>query len=265
MVGRTRGLMENCAHVAHLRSHTDLFLLLLIEVLSVPSMVATCMGYSLYDLGVKEGDWVEYSVAEAENWEFFTEIHPGDRLRFEVVGIKVQERMYPNTTVAFEVEVPVCDVFLNGEYQGNVTLSEMLFLPKGEEHWRALEKIEENWRKEAPKYGMKYESNITIGRDTVLCSYRMEGAVNAGVKQTVHKDTGVAVEFERYLDAGENSWRYRLVIGDTSVSGVMAPWYVTYWYLIVLPVVAIIITFAALLRRSLRLKEYSKLIPLRSE
>ena len=102
---------------------------------------------------------------------------------------------------------------------------------------------------------MKYESNITIGRDAVLFSYRMEGAVNAGVKQTVHKDTGVAVEFERYLDAGENSWEYHLAISDASVSGVIVPWYVTYWYLIVLPVVVIIITFAMLLRRSLRLKE----------
>jgi hypothetical protein len=226
----------------------------------VPSMAATCMGLSMYELGVEEGDWLEYSVAEAENWEFFTEIHPGDKIRFEVVGIKVQEIMYPNITVAFEVEVPVCDVFLNGEYQGNVTLREMLFLPKGEEYWRDLEKIEENWMIEALKYGMKFETNITIGKNTVLFSDKTEGAVNAGFKQTVHKDTGVALEFERYLDAGENSWEYHLVINDTSVSGVLVPWYVTYWYLIVLPVVVLVIAFAMLLRRSLRLKKYSKLI-----
>ena len=239
-----------------MKKYVDLFLPLLIVVLSVPSMASIYMDYSLYDLGVKEGDWVEYNVVEAENWEFFAEIHSGDRLRFDVIAIKVQERMYPNATVAFEVEVPVCDVFLNdGCIQENVTMSEMLFLPKGEEHWRALEKIEENWRKEAPKYGMKYESNITMSKDTVLFSYRMEGAVNAGVKQTIHKDTGVALEFERYLEVGEDSWEYRLVISDTSVSGVIVPWYVTYWYLIVLPVVAIIITFAVLIRRSLGLKD----------
>jgi len=216
-------------------------------------------GLSTYELGVEERDWVEYKVAEAENWEFSAEIHPGDSLRFEVVDIKVQEKMYPNATVAFEVEVPTCNVFLNGEYlQGNVTMSEILFLPKGEEYWRTLEKTEERLRKEAPKYGVEYESNITIGEDTVLFSYRMEGVVNAGVKQTVHKDTGLALEFERYYDAEENSSRYRLVINDTSVSGVLAPWYVTYWYLIVLPVVVIIIIFSALLRRSLRLKEHSQ-------
>ncbi len=235
--------------------HVDLILPLLIALLSVPSMAETCMGLSMYELGVEEGDWVEYNVVEAENWKFFTEIHSGDRLRFEVVGIKVQEIMYPNITVAFEVEVTVCDVFLNGEYQGNVTLNEMLFLPKGEEYWRDLEKIEENWSIEAPKYGMKCETNITIGKDTVIFSDRMEGAVNAGVKQTVHKDTGVALEFERYLDAGEDSWEYRLLISDTNVSGVLVPWYVTYWYFIVLPVVGIIITFAVLFRRSLRCKE----------
>jgi len=220
-----------------------------LAVLSGSSMAAICMGYSVYSLGVKEGDWVEYSVVEAENYEFFVEIHSGDRLRFEVVGIKVQERMYPNGTVAFEVEAPVCDVFLNDEcIQRNVELGEMLFLPKGEEHWRELGKIEEAWKEEAPKYGTNYESDITIGRDTVSFSYRMEGALNAGCKQTVHKDTGVALEFERYSYVGEERREYRLVISDTNVPGVLAPWYVKYWYLIFLPVVVVIIAFAVLFK-----------------
>jgi hypothetical protein len=216
----------------------------LFAVLSVSSMSTLCMGYSMYELGVEEGDGVEYNVVEAENYEFFAEIHSGDRLRFEVVGIKVQERMYPNGTVAFEVEAPVCDVFLNGEcIQRNVELGEMLFLPKGEAHWRDLEEIEEIWVQRAPEYGMKYESNITIGQDRVLFSYRMENSVNAGTKQVVHKDSGVALEFERYLYVGEERSEYRLVISDTNVSGVLAPWYVTYWYLIVLLVAGLIIAF----------------------
>jgi len=238
------------------KKHVDLILPLLIALFFVPSMAATCMVYSLYDIGVKEGDWVEYSVAEAENWEFFMEIHSGDNLRFEVIDIIVQEIMYPNITVAFEVEVPVCDVFINGEYQGNVTLREILFLPKGEEYWRALEKIEENWSIEAPKYGIKCETNITIGKETVLFSDRMEGAINAGFKQTIHKDTGVALEFERYLDFGETSWEYRLVISDTSISGVLDPWYVTYLNLIILSVVSVILIITVLLRRSLRFNKY---------
>jgi len=136
-------------------------------------MATVCVRYSVYDLGVKEGDWVEYDVVEAENYKFFTEIHSGDKIRFEVTGIKVQERMYPNGTVAFEVEAPVCDVFLNGEcIQRNVELGEMIFLPRGEEHWRSLDKIEEVWKIEAPKYGTKYESNMTFGRDTMFFPMR---------------------------------------------------------------------------------------------
>ena len=92
-------------------------------VLIVSAMAAVCVGYSVYDLGVKEGDWIEYDVVEAENYKFFVEVHSGDRLRFEVTGITVQERMYPNGTVAFEVEAPVCEIFLNGEHiRSNVTL-----------------------------------------------------------------------------------------------------------------------------------------------
>jgi len=62
-----------------------------------------------YKLGVEEGDWVEYSVVEAGNWEVFGEIHSGDKLRFKVVGTRTQERMDPYRTVVFEVEAPVCD------------------------------------------------------------------------------------------------------------------------------------------------------------
>jgi hypothetical protein len=218
-------------------------------VLIVSSMATVCMGYPMYELGVKEGDWVEYDVLEAENYEFFAEIHSGDKLRFEVVGIEVQEMMYPNGTVVFEVEAPVCEIFLNGEHiRSNVTLSKMIFCPKGEEHWRSLDKIEDVWKIEAPKYGTKYESYMTFGQDTVNFSYWMEGAVNGGTKQTVHKDTGIALEFERYTYSRENRTGYHLQICDTNVSGVLDHWYITYWYLIVLLAAVAFLAFAMLLK-----------------
>ncbi len=43
-----------------------------------------------------------------------------------------------------------------------------------------------------------YESYMTFGQDTVNFSYWMEGAVNGGAKQIVHKDTGIAFAFWRY-------------------------------------------------------------------
>jgi len=218
-------------------------------VLIVSSMATVCMGYPMYELGVKEGDWVEYDVLEAENYEFFAEIHSGDKLRFEVVGIEVQEMMYPNGTVVFEVEAPVCEIFLNGEHiRSNVTLSKMIFCPKGEEHWRSLDKIEDVWKIEAPKYGTKYESYMTFGQDTVNFSYWMEGAVNGGTKQTVHKDTGIALEFERYTYSRENRTGYHLQICDTNVSGVLDHWYITYWYLVVLLAAVAFLAFAVLLK-----------------
>ena len=232
-----------------MKQYVKVILSVILVAFIVSSMSTICMGYSMYKLGVRVGDWVEYKVVEAENYKFFVKVRSGDKIRFEVLGIKVQEKMYPNGTVAFEVEAPVCDVFLNGEsIQRNVTLSEMLILPNGEEHWRDLEKIEEIWKKEAPKYGTNYDSDITIGRDTVFFSYQMEGAVNGGTKQTVHKDTGIALEFERYSYVGDKRSEYRLVISNTNVPGVLTPWYMKYWYFIVLPVVMVIITFALLFK-----------------
>ena len=232
-----------------MRQYVKKVLFAIFAVLIVSSMATVCMGYPMYELGVKEGDWVEYDVLEAENYEFFAEIHSGDKLRFEVVDIEVQERMYPNGTVVFEVEAPVCDVFLNGEHIGNnVTLGEMIFYPKGEEHWRSLDKIEDVWKIEDPKYGTMHESYMTFGQDTVNFSYRMEGAVNGGTKQIVHKDTGIALDFERYTYARENRTEYHLKICDTNVSGVLDPWYITYWYLVVLLAAVAFLAFAVLLK-----------------
>ncbi len=222
---------------------------IMFAVLIVSSMATLCAGYPVYDLGVKVGDWVEYDVVEAENYKFFEDIHSGDRLRFEVTEITVQEKMYLNGTVAFMVEAPVCDVYLNGEHiKSNVTLGEMILCPKGEEHWRSLDKIEDVWKTEAPKYGMSYDSNMTFGRDTVGFSSAMEGAVNGGAKQVLHKDTGIAMEFGRYLYVDGNRSGYRLVIRDTNVSGVLSPWYVTYWYFIVLVAAVAVLVFAVLLK-----------------
>ena len=232
-----------------MRQYMKAVLSAVFAVLIVSSMATVCMGYPTYELGVTEGDWVEYDVLEAENYEFFAEIHSGDKLRFEVIGIEIQERMYPNGTVLFEVEAPVCEIFLNGEHiRSNVTLGEMIFCPKGEEHWRSLDKIEDVWKIEAPEYGTKYESNMTFGRDTVFFSYAMEGAVSGGTEQIVHKDTGIALEFERYTYARENRTGYHLQICDTNVPGVLASWYITYWYLIVLLAAVSFLAFVALLK-----------------
>ena len=95
----------------------------------------------------------------------------------------------------------------------------MIFCPKGEEHWRSLDKIEDVWKIEAPKYGMSYESYITFGQDKVFFSYQMGDAVSGGTKQIVHKDTGIALDFERYTYARENRTGYHLLISDTNVPG----------------------------------------------
>ena len=235
---------------------------LLIAVLVLPSLAIPCLGYSLYNLGIEEGDWVEYYVAEADNWEFFTEIKPGDVLRFNVVGTEVNERMYFNGTIAFEVEDAVCDVLLNGEpIQENVTLREMLLYPKGEEHWRDLMPLEENWMETAPSYGIDYSSNITIGTDDVLFSSRFEGGLNAGFKIILHKGTGVTTEFERYLLTGDDDWEYRLEIRDTNVPGIIDPWYVSYWYLIPLSITGGIIGIFTIRRHSLQGKEQALINP----
>jgi hypothetical protein len=234
---------------------TRWILIPLFLIVLLPQLTPICSGILQYNLAVQDGDWVEYTVTEAENWEFFTKITPGDLLRFNIVGSQIHERMYPNTTVAFEVEDAVCDVYLNGELiQENVTLSEMLFYPNGEPHWVALEKIEESWMETAPLYGVDYSSNITIGKDTVLFSSRSGGGITAGFNVEIHKKTGVALEFKRYLITGSNDWMYLLEIKDTNVSGIMTPWYITYWYLILLTVIGAT-SGIIMVRRSLPDKE----------
>ncbi len=111
-----------------------------------------------------------------------------------------------------------------------------------------MDKIEDVWKIEAPKYGMSHESYMTFDQDKVFFSYRLEGAVNGGTEQIVHKDTGIALEFERYTYVEEKRTGYHLKICDTNVSGVLAPWYITYWYLIVLLAAVAFFAFAGLLK-----------------
>ena len=92
-------MRDNLKKVSKMKQHVKVILPVLFVVLSVSSMNAISVGHSMYELGVKEGDWVEYDVVEAENYELFVEVHSGHRLRFEVVGIEVKDRMYPNFTV----------------------------------------------------------------------------------------------------------------------------------------------------------------------
>ena len=47
---------------------------------------------------------------------------------------------------------------------------------------------------------------------------------------------------------GGNRTEYRIVICDTNVPGVLAPWYITYWYLTVLLAAVAFLAFAVLLK-----------------
>ena len=218
-----------------------IFIVLFLVSAITALFILPCEGYALYDLGVEKGDWVEYYVTEANNWDFFTEVKTGETLRFDIIGNEVHERMYPNGTVAFIVEDPICDVSLNGEIiQENVTLNEMLFYPKGEAHWSSLERIEEQWMEMAPVYGMDYSSNISIMGDRVVFISSFEGVMDAGFKAVVDVETGIAVTFERYLFTGEE-WEFSLDLKATNVGGLIDPWYITYRYPILASIVGVIV------------------------
>lgn len=77
-------------------------------------------GEKVYPLAVGPGEWLEYEIASASNFQLLPgiAIQQGDRVRFETVGIGTGKKMGLDMTTTVSFETPLCDVYVNGEQVG---------------------------------------------------------------------------------------------------------------------------------------------------
>lgn len=162
-----------------------LALLLLLTSLTPIGARAGAPGPATYHLGAKPGDWAIYEVIKAEgNASLYGHtVSAGDELRFVLVGSYLSEVKQPSGELAFYVEWPRCDIYLNGHLIAENASTDMLwpFWPAGEDFWDAFSALN--------------GSVATIRRSSGLALVEIE-ALGLEASWEVREDVGLMTFYE---------------------------------------------------------------------
>lgn len=195
-------------------------------------------GEMVYPLAVEPGEWLEYEVVSANNFQLLpgTAVQPGDRIRFEIVGSGTGKKMGLYMTTGLSFEVPLCDVYVNGEEVGEQvgeegTIAINVVYPVEEAFWRDYQAVEDNWNETTAAQGLPYHGEIRLESDVVVIEFGYtesavvqvqgrEGPVDVPIERgvtsiTVDRGTGVVLEQTR--DASGSQASYHIVLVDSSV------------------------------------------------
>lgn len=171
----------------------------------------------VYALAVSPGEWLEYEIVSARNFTLRSSIQVGGRIRYEIVDTKTGQKVSLDGKIVILHEVPICDLYVNGEKVAEQVEQGILF-PADVQFWRDYEAIELNWEKEASKMGRAYESEVRIESDRILFEYSLD--ITSWTRISTDRGTGIVLDLERVVDMQGNEASYHFVLADTSVMGV---------------------------------------------
>ena len=201
-------------------------------------------GEMVYPLAVEPGEWLEYEIVSASNFQLLPSVavQPGNRVRFEIVGSGTGKKMGLDMTTAVSFETPLCDVYLNGEKVGEQvgeegTIAINVVYPVEEAFWRDYQAVEANWNQTTAAQGLPYHGEIGVESDVVVIEFGYtesavvqvqgrEGPIDVPIERgvtraTVDRETGVVLEQTR--DASGSQASYHIVLVDSSVTGAQLP------------------------------------------
>ena len=174
-------------------------------------------GEKVYPLAVSPGEWLEYEIVSACNFTLRSSIQVGDRIRYEIIDTKTGQKVSLDGKIVILHEVPICDLYVNGEKVAEQVEQGILF-PADVQFWNDYQAIEVNWEKEASKMGRAYESEIRIESDRILFEYSLD--ITSWTRISTDRGTGIVLDLERVVDMQGNQVSYHFVLADTSVMGV---------------------------------------------
>ncbi len=197
----------------------------------------TIKGERIYSLAVSEGEWLEYEVVSAHNFQLLpgVTVQQGDRVRFEVVGSGTGKKMGLDMTTAVSFKVPLCDVYVNGEKVGEQageagTISINVIYPVEEMFWQDYQAVEDNWNETTRTQELPYYGEILVESDRVHVEFGYtepaviqvagnDGPVDVPIERgvtniTVERGTGIVLEQTR--DASGDQPSYHIVLTERS-------------------------------------------------
>ena len=121
-----------------------------------------------YKLYARKGDWAEYVVLTARGLVMLSQhmLDRGDKLRLVLTGTNTTPVRMPNGSVAFYMEQPLCDIYLNGEkvaertsmvQEGRLVLPMLPFTPAEDAFWADLRNVIAAWNRT-----LREEGNCTV-------------------------------------------------------------------------------------------------------
>ncbi len=193
-----------------------------------------------YALALEPGDWLEYEVVDASNFQLLpgATLQPGDKVRFEIVDRGTGAKMGLDMTTTVSFETPLCDVYVNGERVGEQvgdvgSMAVNVVYPVAAEFWQDYARVEANWNEMTAAQGLPYHGEIRVEGNRVRIEFgytepavvevrSSKGAVEVPIERgvtnaTVDRGTGVVLEQTRDASGGQASYHIRLVDGSAGM------------------------------------------------
>lgn|GEM_PF-1877770 len=158
-------------------------------------------GEKVYPLVVDHGEWLEYEIVSANNFQLLpgVAVQQGDKVKFETVDSGTGKKMGLDMTTAVSFEVPLCDVYLNGEKVGERvgevgTITVNVIFPVEGAFWQDYQAVEDNWNETTAAADLPYHGEIHVEGNRVLVVF---GYTESAVVQAQGRDGPVDVPIER--------------------------------------------------------------------
>lgn len=151
-----------------MRRASSCLILMVMLLICMTAMTGRASQAPTHKLYVKEDDWAEYVVLTARGLTMFFQhmLGKGDKLRFVLVDANTTPVHMPDGSLAFYMEQPLCDIYLNGEkiaesvsttQIGVLVLPLSPFVPAGDAFWADLRDLIAAWNKT-----LREEDNCTV-------------------------------------------------------------------------------------------------------
>ena len=163
----------------------------------------------VFALVIDQGEWFEYEVVDVKKSSLYgIPLQKGDRIRYEVVGIRVKHKRCFDFKNVLEYQVPLCNVYINNDKVAENIDATMVY-PNDLQFWEEYQMIETNWKTEFAGSDLRYDSKIQFGTKDILIDLSFEGTTLTRI--FVDNENGAVLDLERIVNMNGMQMSYHIV------------------------------------------------------